>query len=190
MPKLLIGLGNPGADYAPTRHNAGFWLLDAAAKRLKIAFTRQPTLNADIATRGGLRLLKPQTWMNNSGAAAAAAAKLYGAAAQDILVAHDEVDLPPGIIRLKFGGGTAGHNGLADICRRLGDNNYWRVRMGVGKTADGAEGADSTGDYVLRAPAAAEAALICAAIERFVAVWHDIAADDYQRAMRVLHTDG
>lgn len=183
MPKLFIGLGNPGNDYAPTRHNAGFWLLDAVAQRLQITFSRQKKFNADVASAAGMHLIKPQTWMNNSGAAAQAAAAFYGVAVEEILVAHDEIDLSAGTLRLKFGGGTAGHNGLSDICQKLGERNFWRLRLGVGR----AGGVDMS-NYVLRPPAKDDAIAISAAFERFFTVWDDILANDYQNAMRVLHT--
>lgn len=188
MPRLLVGLGNPGGEYSATRHNAGFWLADAAAGRLGVSFDYKKKFDAEVAGYtalgggGGFWIVKPQTFMNLSGAAVAAAARFFGAAAADILVAHDEVDLPPGVLRLKFGGGTAGHNGLADINRALGGGDYWRLRIGVGR------GVGVLGDAVLRKPPAEEMEKISAAVDNFFAVWPQVAADDYQSAMQVLHS--
>ena len=187
---LLVGLGNPGAQYENTRHNAGFWLLDKLAKKRDFLFASKSKFKADIAVITGvigggvgLKLMKPQTYMNNSGSAVAAVAAFYNILPADILVAHDEVDLPAGVVKLKFGGGTAGHNGLADISRCVGGTPYWRLRLGVGKPPFG-----GVEQYVLQKPPTAERALIDDAIARVLAVWNDISGGNYDAAMNTLHT--
>ena len=195
MPALVVGLGNPGAAYAATRHNAGFWFADALAARHSAVFSASAKFNsecADIVSGDGapvgrVRLIKPQTFMNLSGLAVAAAANYYRIAAADILVAYDEADLAPGVARLKFGGSSAGHNGIADIIKSLGDKNFWRLRIGIGRPAAGERGGDIS-DYVLRAPDAGQRDEIGGAIERAMAVWRSIVADDYNAAMTALHT--
>lgn len=186
MLKLIIGLGNPGADYTATRHNAGFWFLDALAQREQAVFSPKSKFKAEVAaatgTGGGIYLFKPQTFMNLSGETAIAAANFYQAEGAQVLVAHDDVDFPPGIARLKQGGGSAGHRGLADITRRIG-GGYWRLRIGVGRPAQG-----GVEDYVLRAPAAAERQQIDDAIAAALGVWDILLAGDYNNAMKTLHT--
>ncbi len=182
--KLAAGLGNPGERYAQTRHNAGEWFADALAQSAGQTFTRKRALGGELATVGGARLLKPESFMNESGRCVAAAAKFYGVAAEEILIAHDEADLPPGAARLKFGGGEAGHNGLRDVSAALASRDYWRLRLGVGKN----ENTGDTADYVLRAPSAAERELIFSALRRALAVWEEIANGNMQRAMLILHT--
>lgn len=184
MSKIIVGLGNPGDSYANTRHNAGFWLIDALAAKRGAAFSFKKKFNADIAVVGDLKLLKPQTFMNNSGAAVVAVAAFYQIRAADILVAHDEVDFPAGVVKLKFGGGAAGHNGIKDISRCLGGDSYWRLRLGVGKPAVG-----GVENYVLQTPPPPQRERIDAAITRALAVYADIVADDYNTAMQKLHGD-
>ena len=180
-PMLAVGVGNPGAAYARTRHNAGVWFLRALAEAHGASFSPKKSLHGELATVGGCRLLIPNTYMNESGRAAAAAAAYYKIAPEAMLVAHDEADLPPGAARLKFGGGDAGHNGLADIRRHLG-GDYWRLRLGVGR------GGHDLADYLLSSPAEEERELIHAAILRAAAQWSDIAAARWQEAMQTLHT--
>jgi len=133
MIKLFVGLGNPGAEYEHTRHNAGFWFIDQLAQQLKAPL--QPEKNfhgwASRATFEGqtLWLLKPATFMNLSGRSVAALAKFYKISTENMLVAHDELDLTPGEAKLKLGGGHAGHNGLRDIHAQMGTDAYWRLRL-------------------------------------------------------------
>jgi PTH1 family peptidyl-tRNA hydrolase len=133
--QLIVGLGNPGRDYETSRHNAGFWLLDELARRHGGAFRLEPRSHAELArVRLGGRdcwLVKPQDFMNNSGRVTAAVASFYKALPASILVAHDELDLPPGELRLKKGGGAGGHNGLKDLIAHVGED-FWRLRIGVG----------------------------------------------------------
>ena len=165
MIKLLVGLGNPGPEYEATRHNAGFWWIDGAARQLGAR------LGADRASfglvgrvnrpAGPVWLLQPQTYMNLSGKSVAALARFFKIAPQEILVVHDELDLLPGQMKLKAGGGHAGHNGLRDIHAQLGSADYWRLRLGIGHPGDKAEVAG----YVLRKPPASEREAIERSIE-------------------------
>lgn len=150
--KLIVGLGNPGAEYARTRHNAGFWLVDELARRHGGNFRNESRHQGEIARVkiGGreLWLLKPTTFMNRSGGAVQSLSGFYKIAPGEILVAHDEIDLPVAALRLKEGGGHGGHNGLRDIHAQLGSADYWRLRLGIGHPGVKAEVAD----YVLRKP--------------------------------------
>jgi PTH1 family peptidyl-tRNA hydrolase len=133
--KLIVGLGNPGRDYESSRHNAGFWVVEELARRHGGAFRAEPKFNAELArTRIGgqeLWLVKPQDYMNNSGRVTAAVATFYKIEPAQLLVVHDELDLPVAEVRLKEGGGSGGHNGLKDLIAHLGDG-FWRLRLGVG----------------------------------------------------------
>ena len=177
---LVVGLGNPGEQYARTRHNAGFWFVDALAARLGATFSGK--FHGRFAAAAGCRLLCPSTFMNDSGRAVAAARAYFRLPADKVLVAHDEADLPPGAAKLKCGGGDAGHNGLADISRALGGREYWRLRLGVGKRPGG-----DISDYVLARPTPPERAQIDEAIARALTAWTSIAAGEWQDAMRKLH---
>lgn len=199
---LVVGVGNPGREYARTRHNAGFWFLDALAERLEVAFAEKKNFFGCIASLSSFasalpsscddespvsgtecRLLRPATFMNESGRAVAAVKQYFRIPVENILVAHDEADLPPGEVKLKFGGGHAGHNGLADIIRALGGRDFWRLRLGVGKLAGG-----DIADYLLSAPAKAEREKIDAAITRALNITPRIIAGQWQDAMLHLHT--
>ncbi len=136
MIKLFVGLGNPGPDYEWTRHNAGFWWLDALAQQCKTSLVPDKSYHALVARTSingqTVWLLKPQTFMNLSGKSVASLARFFKIQPQEILVAHDELDIAPGEAKLKLGGSHAGHNGLRDIHAQLGSDNYWRLRLGVG----------------------------------------------------------
>jgi PTH1 family peptidyl-tRNA hydrolase len=129
--RAIVGLGNPGPDYARTRHNAGFWFVDRLADARRVSFRNESKFHGELARDGSLLLLKPMTYMNRSGQAVQALAQFYKLAPADILVVHDELDLPAGTARLKSGGGHGGHNGLRDVHHHLGDA-YLRLRIGVG----------------------------------------------------------
>jgi len=134
--RLVAGLGNPGREYAATRHNAGFWFADALAARLGAAFVAEGRFHGQLAkSDGGLRLLKPSTFMNLSGRAVSAAMRFFDIGPDELLVVHDELDLDPGDAKLKLGGGHAGHNGLRDIVMQLGTPEFWRLRIGIGHRA-------------------------------------------------------
>jgi PTH1 family peptidyl-tRNA hydrolase len=187
--RLVVGLGNPGREHAQTRHNAGFWFADALAAKLSAAFTSEGRLHGTVARAGSdLRLLKPGTYMNLSGRSVAALARFFAVAPGEMLVVHDELDLPAGDARLKFGGGTAGHNGLRDIAAQLGTPEFWRLRIGIGHPRDSAIPQQDVADYVLVPPRGDERDAILRAIDRALDVWPAIEAGDFARATQELHT--
>ena len=187
--RLLVGLGNPGREYEATRHNAGFWFADALALRLGATFGGEAKFHGRIARAvGDVRLIKPGTFMNLSGRSVAAVAQFFGIAPAEILVAHDELDLQPGEAKMKFGGGTAGHNGLRDIAAHLGGSAFWRLRLGIGHPRDSAIPQQPVADYVLQPPRADERKAIDEALARAQDAWPLIAAGDFERAMMALHT--
>lgn len=185
--KLVVGLGNPGREYEATRHNAGFWwvenLADAEGIRLQAESKFFGRVGRVAKAGHDCWFLLPQTFMNVSGRAVQALAAYYKIAPDEILVVHDELDLDPGIVRLKKGGGVAGHNGLKDIAAKLGPD-FWRLRLGIGHPGDRA----LVSDYVLHVPRQEEADLISGAIERGLAVWPLILSGDMEKAMHRLHT--
>ena len=189
--KLVVGLGNPGNKYERTRHNAGFWWLERLAHEISAAFREDTKFHGRVAKLvhpAETWLLRPATYMNESGRAVATLAAFYKIAPHEILVAHDELDLPPGGVKLKFGGGVAGHNGLKDIATQLGSHDFWRLRLGIGHPRDHAAGEQEVVDYVLHPPRAEEQPLIEDAIARSLELWPLIAADDMEAAMLRLHT--
>ncbi len=190
--KLVVGLGNPGGKYEKTRHNAGFWWLDIIANQARATFRRESRFQgavAKVATSGGdLWLLKPETFMNNSGQAVTALASYYKISGKEILVAHDELDLPPGGVKLKFSGGLSGHNGLKSIAANLGTQDFWRLRVGIGHPRDNAASEREVIDYVLHAPRVEEQDEIDSALTRALAMWPQIIADEMEAAMLKLHT--
>jgi peptidyl-tRNA hydrolase, PTH1 family len=187
--RLVVGLGNPGREYEATRHNAGFWFADALAARLSASFAGEAKFHGRIARAvGDVRLLKPGTYMNLSGRAVAAVAQFFAIAPVEILVVHDELDLPPGDAKLKFGGGTAGHNGLRDIAQQLGGTAFWRLRIGIGHPRDSAIPQQPVADYVLQPPRGGDRPAIDDALARALDAWPPIAAGDFERAMLALHT--
>ena len=186
MIRLVVGLGNPGKEYERTRHNAGFWLVERFAQSKGIVLRKDPKFKALVGkTAEGAWLLLPQSFMNLSGQPVQMLAGFFKIKPEEVLVVHDELDFPPGTVRLKQGGGIAGHNGLKDISQRLATHEYWRLRLGVGKPPAGTEGAD----YVLEKPPAEERAEIDAAIDKSLAVLPQILAGDVQAAMNKLHTE-
>lgn len=185
-PRLVVGLGNPGAEYAETRHNAGFWFCERLAKRLGVRLTREGRFHGLVGhlLRPDVWLLMPQTYMNRSGQAVAALARYYRIAPEEILVAHDELDIPPGQLRLKFGGGLGGHNGLKDITSHLGTQDYWRLRIGIGHPGHRHE----VVNHVLTPPRPEERAEIDAAIVRALELWPLIANGDWNPAIQRANT--
>jgi PTH1 family peptidyl-tRNA hydrolase len=186
--KLIVGLGNPGREYEQTRHNAGFWWVDEFARAHKFSFRAESKFHG-YAARGTahgseLFLLKPQTFMNVSGRAVGALAQFYKIEPRHILVAHDELDLPPGSAKLKLGGGHGGHNGLKDIIAHLGTRDFWRLRIGIGHPGDRAD----VVNYVLDAPRRDEFELIEQAMQRAHGVAHLVVEGKLEAAMLKLHS--
>ena len=185
--QLLIGLGNPGVRYETTRHNAGVWLLNRVAQRHAAGFRSLPRCFGAVADADiegiRLRLFRPATFMNHSGRAVAAVAGFYKVPAERILIAHDEIDLPPGTVRLKRGGGHGGHNGLRDVVPQLGDTGFSRIRIGVGHPGH----RDRVVGHVLDRPSPAERSEIDDVIDRVVEHMARIAGGDLEGAMNTLH---
>lgn len=186
--RLVAGLGNPGRSHERTRHNAGWWFVDALAAKLGAGFSRESRFSGDVAKAGELRIVKPSTYMNASGTSVGALARFLSIAPDEILVVHDELDLPAGAVKLKLGGGVAGHNGLKDIRAHLATPDFWRLRLGIGHPRDSDTPQQPVVDYVLKPPRADEREAIERAIARGIDAWPDIAAGELERAMTRLHT--
>ena len=186
VPKLVVGLGNPGAEYSETRHNAGFWFCERLARELGVSFSKEARFHgfAANARNDGVWLLMPQTFMNRSGQSVAALARFYRIEPAEILVAHDELDIPPGQLRLKFGGGLGGHNGLKDITAHLGTQDFWRLRIGIGHPGDRNE----VVNFVLKRPGCAESDLIDESLDRALSAWAPMARGDWNAATQRLNT--
>lgn len=187
--KLIVGLGNPGREYENTRHNAGFWWVDEFAKNNQLSFKAESKFHGQAA-RGVMHgheiyLLKPQTFMNVSGRSVGALIQFYKIEAAQILVVHDELDLPPGSAKLKLGGGHGGHNGLKDIIAHLGTRDFWRLRIGIGHPGDRAEVAN----FVLNPPRKEEQVLIDTAAQRAQEVAPLIVEGKLEAAMLKLHSN-
>ncbi|MBP5989630.1 MAG: aminoacyl-tRNA hydrolase [Proteobacteria bacterium] len=187
MIRLLVGLGNPGAEYEATRHNAGFWFIDEVARALKVTLVPERSyfgLAARANTaHGPVWLLEPMTFMNLSGKSVAALARFFKIAPQEILVAHDELDLLPGQVKMKLGGSHAGHNGLKDIHAQLGSADYWRLRLGIGHPGVKAE----VVNYVLKKPSAEHREAIEKTIEQSLGALDLLLAGEMERAMMKIH---
>ena len=184
--RLIVGLGNPGDKYALTRHNAGFHFADALADRYRGTFRPEKRFCGDACRvdigAAQCHLLKPMTYMNRSGQSVAAICNFYKLQPAEVLVVHDELDLPPGVIKLKKGGGHGGHNGLRDIHKAIGAD-YHRLRVGIGHPGD----RNLVVDYVLKRPSREEEALMREAIGRGVEEIPVIIGGDLQKAMNRLH---
>ncbi|MBC7574873.1 MAG: aminoacyl-tRNA hydrolase [Herminiimonas sp.] len=189
--RLIVGLGNPGPEYEQTRHNAGFWLVDNLAIASGVRLVRESRYQA-LAAKAMIKgadvwLLEPQTFMNRSGQSVGALANFFKIAADEVLVVHDELDLAPGVARLKKGGSSGGHNGLKDITAALGTQDYWRLRIGIGHPRElGLK--QPVVDFVLHRPRKEEQALINDAIERALAIMPLVCGGDSAAAMLQLHT--
>ena len=185
--QLIAGLGNPGAHYAPTLHNAGFWLIDELARRGNSVFRREPRFFGEVCyihvSSQRVRLLKPDTFMNLSGQSLLAVVQFYKLPVECVLVVHDEIDLPPGTLRLKQGGGHGGHNGIRDITSRLGTNNFARLRIGVGHPGH----KDDVHDYVLRAPRKEQVSALNESLVEAIKMMPSIVAGDFRHVMNELH---
>lgn len=187
MIKLLVGLGNPGSEYEDTRHNAGFWFIDAVARELKVSLAPERNHHGLVARSSvngqHVWLLQPQTFMNLSGKSVAALARFFKIQPDEILVAHDEMDIAPGEAKLKKGGSHAGHNGLRDIHAQLGPD-YWRLRIGVGHPGVKSE----VVSWVLKKPMAEHREAIHASIARAVQALPLLFSGDMEKAMVKIHT--
>ena len=189
--KLIVGLGNPGPQYEATRHNAGYWWVERLAARERVTLTASRKYYGRagrLAAPHEIWLLLPETYMNASGRAILALAGFYKILPEDILIVHDDLDLPPGTARLKKGGGTGGHNGLNDIALHLGTKDFWRLRIGIGHPRDSEVPQQDVADYVLHPPRAEERAAIEDALARSLEVWPLLAEDKLEAAMLKLHT--
>jgi peptidyl-tRNA hydrolase len=186
--KLIVGLANPGNEYAATRHNAGAWFVDQLAERYHQSLKNEPKFfgySSRITLSGhDVRLLVPTTFMNLSGKAVQAMATFYQIKPEEILVAHDELDINPGIAKFKFGGSHGGHNGLKDIASKLGNNlNFYRLRIGIGHPGD----KNKVVSYVLNKPPKSEQELIDKAIDESVRCTEILLSDGIEAAMNRLH---
>ena len=184
--KLIVGLGNPGDRYHGTRHNAGFWLVERFAAESHTVLRKDAKFEALVGRHeaSGAWLMLPQSHMNLSGKPVQMLASFFKIAPADILVAHDELDFPPGVARIKQGGGIAGHNGLKDISARLGSHDYWRLRIGIGHPGDKNE----VVDYVLKPPRKEERGEIDAALDRALLAWPALARGDFGAATQRINT--
>ncbi len=187
MLRLIVGLGNPGREYAAQRHNIGFWYLDALATQYQAGWRSESRFNAELAhlEAAGTRvwLLKPQTYMNRSGQAVCHFTQYQRLTTSELLVVHDELDLPPGTARLKQGGGHGGHNGLRDLLACLPDSDFYRLRLGIGHPGH----KDRVTPYVLGNPPADERAQLQASITRATALLPELLAERWTQAMNRLH---
>lgn len=186
--RLIVGLANPGTQYAATRHNVGAWFVHALTKRWQISLKAEKKFYGEVV-KATLRehecwFCIPSTYMNESGKAIASLAKFYKIAPEEILVAHDELDFPAGTIRLKAGGGAGGHNGLRDTISKLGSKDFLRLRIGIGHPGH----KDRVTPYVLGKPSATDKQAIEQAIEQGLDVVDDLVVGDFERACHSLHS--
>ena len=190
MIRLIVGLGNPGAEYEDTRHNAGFWWVDTLAEQLRAPLLPERSYQARVArvnnapgASGPIWLLEPITFMNRSGVAVSTLARFFKIAPQEVLIVHDELDLQPGQAKLKFGGSAAGHNGLKDVHQMLGSQDFWRLRLGIGHPGVKAE----VVNYVLKKPAAEHREAIARATAQSLQALEPLLSGDMDRALAVVH---
>src|SRR5580700_3899780 len=185
--KLIVGLGNPGTEYARTRHNAGFQFADELARRHGATFRSEPRHHGELArvriADKELWLLKPMNYMNHSGDPVRSVASFYKLPVESLLLAYDELDFPAGVVRLRQGGGAAGHNGMRDVIAQMGDG-FWRLRIGIGHPGDRSQ----VLDYVLGRPSAADAALIHEALVAAADAMPVLLTEGAQIAMNRLHS--
>lgn len=188
MIKLFVGLGNPGSEYEATRHNAGFWWLEALAREMKVALVHDRGYHGLVARTSvhghAVWLLQPQTFMNVSGKSVAALARFFKIQPEEILVAHDELDVVPGQAKLKFGGSHAGHNGLRDIHAQLGTGDYWRLRLGIGHPGVKAE----VINWVLKKPSPEQREAIEDCVARTLKAVPAMLAGEMDKATLLVHT--
>ncbi|MEE9319070.1 MAG: aminoacyl-tRNA hydrolase [Granulosicoccus sp.] len=185
---LIVGLGNPGNDYTSTRHNAGFWFIDELARDLGTSFSLDKRFFAATATAyidgRKVQLAKPMNFMNNSGQGVAAVARFYKIKPEKVLVAHDELDILPGHIRVKHGGGHGGHNGLRDVIPQLGSSDFWRLRIGIGHPGH----KNAVAGYVLKRAPADQQRMMNEAIELAIRESRTLVDGDINVATKALHS--
>lgn len=186
--ELIAGLGNPGSKYEGTRHNVGFWFVDHLARSKGCPLHHDNKFHGELGKTSidghDIWLIKPMTFMNRSGQAVSALANYYKIPVENILVIHDELDLPAGTLRLKKGGGHGGHNGLRDMIAHFSSNEFMRLRIGIGHPG----ASNEVSNYVLGAPSSEDKGLLLNAIEDAVVVLPQIISGDYQKAMNHLHS--
>lgn len=185
--QCVVGLGNPGPKYEATRHNAGFWFVDELARREGGVFRVEKKFSGEVARiqgpGGDCWLLKPGTYMNHSGRSVSAFCNFYRIMPSQLMVVYDELDLAPGTMRLKTGGGHGGHNGMRDICTALGSRDFHRLRIGIGHPGH----KEAVVGYVLSKPGKAEHQAIENGLDEALRVWDTVLAGDMQKAMNALH---
>jgi PTH1 family peptidyl-tRNA hydrolase len=186
--RLLVGLGNPGGEYEDTRHNAGFWWIDQIARSLNISLLAESKFFGRVAKTKvagqEIWLLEPTTFMNASGRSVSALANFFKISPDEIMVIHDELDLPPGTAKMKLGGGHGGHNGLRDITSALGTPDFWRLRLGIGHPGE----KNAVVNFVLKAPSRDEVSLIGQSIDDSVTLLPLLVEGNFESAMLKLHT--
>ncbi len=186
--KVIVGLGNPGSKYSETRHNAGFWFVDEVARKYSATLRQEKKFHGEVAKISlagkDIWLLKPDTYMNGSGLSVKSLLSFYRITAEQLLVAHDEIDLPPGTTKLKLSGGHGGHNGLRDIISQLGSKDFHRLRIGVGHPGS----KDQVVDYVLHNASRDDRISIDNDIDAAVSIVPDLAAGALEQAMQTLHS--
>ncbi len=189
--KLIVGLGNPGSEYEQTRHNAGFWFIDKIISLKNLSLKPEKKFSALVGSYSEnnqiVYILMPQKYMNLSGQSVQSFCQFYKINPNEILVAHDELDLPVGCVRLKDAGGSGGHNGLKDIINKLGTQSFYRLRIGIGHPRD-VNNQQQVHDYVLNRPNVSDKAKILDAIDDAYAHLSTILSGDLQKAMKNLHT--
>jgi len=185
--QLIAGLGNPGPEYEDTPHNAGFWFVDAVARQHNAVFKSEKKFHGEVArfqhAGQDVWLLKPDTYMNLSGQAVQALARFFKIGTENILVVHDDLDLPPGSARLKTGGGHGGHNGLRDIISKMGGNGFQRLRLGIGHPGD----KNRVTSHVLKKAAKDDRIAIDNAIDAALKVLPEVLDGELPKAMNELH---
>jgi len=189
MIKLIAGLGNPGKDYQAHRHNAGFWFIESLANNMDSKFSSQSKFFGETAIcligTNKVHLLKPKTFMNNSGQSVKALSSYYSIEPEEILVIHDDLDLTPGSVKIKMGGGHGGHNGLKDTINALNTNEFYRLRLGIGHPGSKSE----VVDFVLHPPGKTDLVLIEQAIKEAMDIIEPLVIGDIEQAMKQLHTN-
>ncbi len=185
--QLIVGLGNPGSEHEPTRHNAGFWFVDELAQRCQQQFRSEQRFQSEVARclvdGNECRLQKPMTFMNRSGQAVRSLLQFFKIPLEQVLVVHDELDLEPGVVKLKKGGGHGGHNGLRDLISHLGSKEFYRLRVGIGHPGH----RDQVVDYVLKKPSKQDRLQIEEALVDALNVMPDVVQGQFERAMNTLH---